>query len=345
MKTLFSFALLASLTLTSTLRDSQACSSGHYSLGGKHYTVKSFDWDYSHALAFVNPRGMKKMALIPGMTAGTASWISKYGSVSFNQLAPEFPYSGMNENGLVVEILWEDQARNDQTDPARPRINESQWVQYLLDQAGDTREAIELAKAVSWTSVVAKVHYFVCDADGDCAVFDFTGGQPLIYSGSDLPIAAITNSPYAESLSALRQYRPWGGNVDVDPSSDESIERMARLAMKIAQPVSNERPDWMFGLDALDAVVNARTVWNIVYEQTEKKAQFLRRGFTGESFEFSAIDFTCRSGDRVGMVVNEEPNFGPISQERIDRFVGRNAFIPENYRRLLSAWHQGFACE
>ena len=32
-------------------------------------------------------------------------WISKYGSISFNQFGAEFPYGGINEEGLVVEIM------------------------------------------------------------------------------------------------------------------------------------------------------------------------------------------------------------------------------------------------
>jgi choloylglycine hydrolase len=31
----------------------------------------------------------------------TISWISKYGSITFNQYGREFPTGGMNEKGLV----------------------------------------------------------------------------------------------------------------------------------------------------------------------------------------------------------------------------------------------------
>ena len=42
----------------------------------------------------------------PRKAKGTpASWVSKYGSVTFNQYGRELPTGGMNEAGLVVETI------------------------------------------------------------------------------------------------------------------------------------------------------------------------------------------------------------------------------------------------
>jgi Penicillin V acylase and related amidases len=37
-------------------------------------------------------------------------WISKYGSITFNQSGREFPHGGINEKGLVIEQMWLDEA-------------------------------------------------------------------------------------------------------------------------------------------------------------------------------------------------------------------------------------------
>ena len=42
---------------------------------------------------------------------GTISWTSKFGNVTFNQYGKEFPTGGMNENGLVIELMWLNEAR------------------------------------------------------------------------------------------------------------------------------------------------------------------------------------------------------------------------------------------
>ena len=52
-----------------------------------------------------NLKGLYKTSLKTG-NANTISWVSKYGSITFNQYGKEFPTGGMNETGLVVELMW-----------------------------------------------------------------------------------------------------------------------------------------------------------------------------------------------------------------------------------------------
>ena len=62
----------------------------------------------------------------------TISWVSQYGSITFNQYGKEFPTGGMNEKGLVVELMWLDGTIYPQPDE-RPAIGVLQWIQYQLD--------------------------------------------------------------------------------------------------------------------------------------------------------------------------------------------------------------------
>jgi penicillin V acylase-like amidase (Ntn superfamily) len=70
---------------------------------GKNYEVPS----PCSGLIFWNPAGIKKRALIKPPEE-PVEWLSKYGNITFNQVGRDFPSSGMNEKGLIVEqtILW-----------------------------------------------------------------------------------------------------------------------------------------------------------------------------------------------------------------------------------------------
>ncbi len=66
---------------------------------------KNYDWHLDHGLLIVNKRGIAKRALLLNPAEKAAEWVSKYGSVTFNQYGREMPNGGMNEAGLVVETL------------------------------------------------------------------------------------------------------------------------------------------------------------------------------------------------------------------------------------------------
>src|SRR5215213_2626818 len=75
------------------------------SRNGQHVFGRNYDWVTGSGMVTVNFRGVKKTSFSPD--GGKAvSWVSGYGSVTFNQFGKEFPHGGMNEKGLVVELMW-----------------------------------------------------------------------------------------------------------------------------------------------------------------------------------------------------------------------------------------------
>ena len=57
---------------------------------------KNLDWFWSDGIVVINQRGIAKTAFtLPGREP--ARWVSKYGSVTFNQFGREMPFGGMNE--------------------------------------------------------------------------------------------------------------------------------------------------------------------------------------------------------------------------------------------------------
>ena len=67
---------------------------------------KNYDWSLGEGLLIVNKREVQKEALTEDRPA---RWTSRFGSVTFNQYGREFPNGGMNERGLVVELMWLDE--------------------------------------------------------------------------------------------------------------------------------------------------------------------------------------------------------------------------------------------
>lgn len=71
------------------------------------YFAKSFDWHDGTGMALINRKGLTKTAFLQeNSNFSPKVWNSKYSSITFNLFGKEFPMGGMNENGLVVEILW-----------------------------------------------------------------------------------------------------------------------------------------------------------------------------------------------------------------------------------------------
>jgi len=328
---------------------SAACSAVHYqNAQGQSYVAKSFDWKYDHGMVVVNPRGLKKRAFVPQTESG-ATWTSKYGSVSFNQLAPEFPFGGINEKGLVVEILWEYGAKSEKAEK-QSATNESQYLQRLLDLAATTEEAVALAKEIQLISLVAPVHYFVCDTNSICAVLDYTKGVLNIHSDLDLtlPFHAITNLPYATSLKKVQKFKGMGGKKSVpsSPIFNRSAPRMARVWL--ASQEGKAGNEISRGFAALKTVKNwlPRTAWNIVYDQSALGVHYLENGVP-VSLDISQLDFTC-----AGKVVRQGVLLGanakgilPLSESDISTFVDQSGYMPKEFRSVLKSTYQTFACE
>src|SRR6266480_4947928 len=157
MKRIFPINLLL-LVACLSINEALACTT--FCLKNKNEVLfgKNYDWMIGDGLIFVNKRGLAKMAGSED-SPNPAKWISKYGSVTFNQYGRENPTGGMNEAGLVVEQMWLDETEYPR-DAALPTIDTQEWIQYLLDTSATAAEAVRNATHVRILSDV-KVHYLV----------------------------------------------------------------------------------------------------------------------------------------------------------------------------------------
>src|SRR5579871_2714145 len=110
--------------------------------GGKHHVVfgRNYDWPVEVGLVLVNKHDMKKTALL--MNGGRpATWTARYGSLTFNQFGRDLPNGGINEAGLVIEVLWLNETGYAAPDK-RPSLNALTWIQYQLDTAASVADVL-----------------------------------------------------------------------------------------------------------------------------------------------------------------------------------------------------------
>ena len=190
----------AAAVLTSALAISvsaHACTTFCLLSEGRIVLGKNYDWHIAAGLLFVNKRGVERSGQPPRDRG--KDWVSKFGSVSFNQYGRDLPAGGMNEAGLVVEVMWMNGTAFPEPDQ-RPAVTANSWVQYQLDTARSVGDVIASNAEVRISRSAAPLHYLVADRSGDVAVIEFRDGKYVVYRGSTLPVPALANDFYADAL-------------------------------------------------------------------------------------------------------------------------------------------------
>lgn len=264
------FRLFVALVLSIQLFISHAfaCTAFHLPLSG--VVAKSFDWSRGTGHVIVNARGLQKKALAFGNET-PATWSSKYSSVTFNHVAKEFPLSGINETGLVAEILWLDETEY-QRPSSTPAIFELQWIQWALDQYSSIDEVIANLSKVRVQPTVAAVHFFMCDASRRCATVEWLKGQTVIHAQGisnipDLKYPLLTNDTVDKSVSYLQQFSGFGGTKSLPESTSmTSLDRYVRTVSNNSREPIMSMPAYSFALINLQKVWNVETRWNLIYD-------------------------------------------------------------------------------
>ncbi len=257
--------------------------------------AKNYDWSNEQGAVLTNKRGVAKRALLLSTRSAPAAWTSRYGSLTFNQYGRELPNGGMNERGLVVEVLWLGGSRYPAPD-MRVTLNELQWVQYNLDNFATLQEVAAAAPGLRVSNLYAPVHYFVCDASGACGTFEYIGGALVVHRGKGLPMAALTNSTYARSTAFARRAAGLGG-AQAAPTGAGSLARFTRAALAVRKAAAGSSGGAALVAEAFaaldDVAQDSQTKWQIVYEPQARRAHFR----THSSASTKTVDFGEASFD------------------------------------------------
>ena len=236
MKTLL--ILVTSVLILSISEISSACSRVVYQ-GPNNYiiTARSVDWeDEIPANLWIFPAGMERNG-----EAGSNSvkWKSKYGSI----IASAYDIAsadGMNEKGLVANLLWLAESQYPAYDGSRKGLSIAAWVQYVLDNFTSVEETVnELRKEefvivstyIPGTKVYATLHLAISDAKGDNAIFEYVNGKLIIHHSMQYNV--MTNSPVFEKQLALNEYWQQINGTVMLPGTNRASDRFARASFYI----------------------------------------------------------------------------------------------------------------
>jgi len=319
----FLCALLANQTL-------DACTTFLIHKNGKYAFGRNYDWITDVGMVCSNLRGLAKTsAQINGQP--TVSWVSKYGSITFNQYGKEFPTGGMNERGLVVEMMWLDGSKYPEPD-SRAEIGVLQWIQYQLDNCSTIEEVIATNSKIRISKTHPPVHYLVADLSGRAATIEFLDGNTVVHTGTNLSIAVLTNTDYATSE---RVYKQSINSKDTNVAfNDNSLQRFAAACSMVQQynagGSNSSLVDYSF--DVLKKVSNDDfTKWSIVYDMSAKKVYFKSKSSPQVKWiSYADVDFSCNSTSlafdmNLTVQGNGARQFKPLTKETSTILLNRAA--------------------
>jgi choloylglycine hydrolase len=316
---------------------------------------KSYDWHQDTGYVTVNKRHVQKSSVLAAPGDKAVKWVSRYGSLTFNQYGREFPLGGINEKGLVVEIMWLKESVYPKVD-GRQTLNELQWIQYQLDNFATVAEAVKDASLVRVSKIFAPVHYLACDRQGECATFEYLDGELVIHTGKELVTATLTNSSYEDSADFLTEHVGFGGEKAI-PKGTESLDRFARAAA-LSKQYTERSPEKaiQYVFDLLhDVRQGDYSKFNIVYETAGHHVHFrtLRAGEV-KHVDLSRLDYSCRTpvkmldintsagGDADGRFVDytAEANLAQIKRVMTELVP----YLPKGSLEKLAAFPESTRC-
>jgi penicillin V acylase-like amidase (Ntn superfamily) len=308
----------AMLVSTSILVSSaaQACTRFVYlGANGQVITARSMDWKVDVGTnLWVFPRGMKRSG-----EAGPNSiqWTSKYGSV----IASAYDVSttdGMNEAGLVANVLWLVESSYPKYDGKTPGLSLAAWAQYVLDNFATVQEAVDALAKQPFTIVTANVpgeqrlatlHLSLSDSSGDSAIVEYIDGKQVIHHSRSYQV--MTNSPIFTEQLALNEYWKQIGGTVMLPGTNRSSDRFARASFYVNAIPKSENPveaiasvfsvirnvSVPFGITTPDQPNISSTRWRTVADH-KRKLYFFESALTPNIFwvDLTKLDFSASTG-------------------------------------------------
>lgn len=184
------------------------------------------------------PRGMERHGQVG---PNSLRWVSRYGSIAASSWDIATP-DGMNEKGLVANMLWLVQSEYPPFDKERGEtgLTIAAWAQYVLDNYATVEEAVESLRKeefvvvtdfIPGTDKFTTVHLSISDATGDSAIFEYVEGKLVIHHDSSYQV--MTNDPLFEKQLAIKGY--WDnipGTIFL-PGSNRAADRFVRASYYI----------------------------------------------------------------------------------------------------------------
>ncbi|MBC8315898.1 MAG: linear amide C-N hydrolase [Bacteroidales bacterium] len=338
--------LFIGLLIIAKASDSKACTRVVYQgPNGTIITARSMDWkDDILSNMWIFPRGLERNG-----EAGPNSlkWRSKYGSVILSGY-DICTTDGMNEKGLVANLLWLVESEYPEYDGNKPGLSIAAWTQYVLDNFQTVAEAVtELAKEefVVVTSFVpgsdrlGTLHLSISDTLGDNAIFEYIDGKLVIHH--DRSYQVMTNSPTYDKQLALNEYWEEIGGTTFLPGTNRAADRFARASFYVnAIPQTDNIKEALasmfgvirncsvpFGISTPDQPNISSTRWVTVADQ-KNKTYYFESALTPNIFwvDLNDLDFSVGAPTKKLAIAHGEIYTGNVDNDFRDaqpfKFLG-----------------------
>ena len=312
----------------------EACTRAVY-LGpdGMTVTGRTMDWREDPLTnLYIFPRGTARRG---ANTDDTVFWTSKYGSLS----AAGYDIGitdGMNEAGLVANLLFLPESVYERPGDTRPVMGLSIWTQYVLDNFATVDEAVaELSKEKFRidapdlpNGVQSRLHLAVSDPSGDSAIFEYIDGRLVIHHGRQYQV--MTNLPFYDQQLAILDYWRQIGGLTMLPGTNRAPDRFVRASFYINAVVKSPDPKIAvpavmsvmrnvsvpYGISTPDKPHISSTRWRTVCDQ-KNRVYYFEPTLAMETFrvDLAKIDFGKGTPELVLKLVGGRTYTGDATAE------------------------------
>lgn len=274
-------------------------------------TGRTMDWkEDTRSNIWIFPRGMERNGEVG---KNPMRWKSKYGSV-VTSAYDICSTDGMNEKGLVANLLWLAESSYPQWNGEKPALSIAAWVQYMLDNFATVSEAVSEIEKNTFDVVsdmmpdgtrMATLHLSISDATGDNAIFEYIDGKLNIHHNRSYQV--MTNSPVFDQQLALDDYWKTIGGTTFLPGTNRAADRFVRASFYInAIPKTEDTRTALasvfsvirntsvpFGISTPDQPNISSTRWRTVSDQKDKVYYFESTLYPNVFWvDFKDVDFS-----------------------------------------------------
>ncbi|MGD8782739.1 MAG: linear amide C-N hydrolase [Ignavibacteria bacterium] len=259
----------------------------------------NYEFDCGSGFLIINKRGLVKTSFLRPDEI-PIKWISKYGSITFNQWGKEFPSGGINEKGLVVTQATFLATQYPEKD-IRPAISELQWIQYQLDNYSNVQEVINSDKLIRITKNSVPLHYMICDKEGNTAIIEFIDGRMVFYQNDELLYRVMGNESYQSSLLEISKYKGLGGNQEIPSKSTDTKYANSIIASDYVKKYSKSYNIVEYSFDILShSSEPARTQWSLLFDIKNDRIYFRSlQNADIKSINLSDFNFECKTQVKI----------------------------------------------
>ena len=326
--------LLSLLCMAVFTEKSDACTRVVYEgPEGMIVTGRTMDWkEDPQTNLYIFPRGIEKKG---AESVSTIHWTSKYGSI----VAAGYDIGicdGMNEKGLVANLLFLPESVYETKNDVRPVMGLSIWTQYVLDNFATVDEAVKELKKDKFkidapdlpNGVKSRLHLAISDSTGNNAIIEYLDGQVSIYEGKQYQV--LTNSPAYNLQLAINDYWKQIGGLNMLPGTNRSSDRFARASFYINAVTQTADPyiavptvfsvirnvSVPYGISTPDSPHISSTRWRSVCDQKDLVYYFEKTiPMVVMHINLNEIDFSKGSGERVLKLTDGKNYEGNVTNE------------------------------